>query len=162
MNNNYVKFRRGGSDLPDSLSDGYVSIDVENRKLYMDTNEARLLVDGSVFCVPVSFQEGKTIVTVAGVPEYSDGLTIKILFTDKGDDETDNNVTLSIVDDTLGVSLPFVPVVKSFNDGSAQNLMVSDIDINRPYELVYFDGRFLTLAGTGGGGGSQSITWNRI
>lgn len=144
MENIPVKFRRGDSRLPSIVTDGYLTLNAENGKLYSDFSQTRKAVSGYLFGVS-STPEDSTVKTVLvpGVPEYFNGLIVTVVF-EHVDRLSTETLKLSIGDPDLGTAYL-----------QASDLMVdpntpitgADIEENVPYSFTWRDGQFLLVSG---------------
>lgn len=149
MQNSPVKFRRGTREhLPESISDGYLSIDSKEGQLYADIVDGdtrkRLAINGYLFGVcDTEAEETSKVVDIPGVPEYFDGLMVTVIFTDI--DPTDSSpLYLSIVHgDTV---LPAAALMSN-TDTSISGV---EIEPGVPYMFVWRNGYFVLNSGNVG------------
>lgn len=141
MENPKVKFRRGGSDLPETVTDGYITLNAENGKMYADILENRKAISGYLFGVSSTPADtALKIVEIPGVPEYFDGLILTVVF-----EHLDKEMT-----DTLQLSVCYgdiaLPATNLMIDPTT-NIAAVDIEEGIPYSFAYQDGVFVLISG---------------
>lgn len=157
MDNSQVKFRRGyRRNLPDEISDGYMSLDTREGQMYADIVDGetrkRVAVNGYLFavCDTPTDQSTKTIY-LDGVPEYFNGLMVTVVFDDM-DNTSSAPLRLSISSGEN--TLPSIPLM------SNENTVITGVEIERrvPYMFAYKDGYFTLNSGNV----SSRPKWKRI
>lgn len=141
MENPNVKFRRGGSNLP-TVTDGYITLNSENGKMYADVESDRIAVAGYLFGIcdtPADIVD--KIVEIPGVPAYFDGLIVTVVF-EHIDKLSTENLKLSIC---YGDE-PALEEISLMVDPTTQIAGV-DIEENVPYTFTYKGGQFLLVSG---------------
>lgn len=141
MENPKVKFRRGGSNLPETVTDGYITLNAENGKMYADVQENRKAISGYLFGVSDTPSDTSVKTTeIAGVPEYFDGMIVTVVF-----NHLDKEIT-----DTLQLSIYYgeiaLPAVDLMIDPTT-NITASDIEEGIPYSFAYRNSVFVLISG---------------
>ena len=133
LDNSNVKFRRGTKDsLPDTVTDGYISLDINEGQMYADIKTEnntlkRVAVNGHLFGVSDTDEYTLTkYVEIPGVPSYFDGLTVTVVF-NYIDKQNVENLSLSVS------GLEYIPLMAD----ETTSLSGVDIEQGVPYTFVY-------------------------
>ncbi len=149
MDNSPVKFRRGTkSNLPEEITDGYISVDANEGQMYADIingdEQKRLAINGYLFAVcDTPEDEATKTIDIVGVPNYFNGLIVTVIFSEI-DNTSSDPIRLSITSE--GTVLPSVPVL------SNEDTVITGVEIERgvPYMFVYRNGNFTLNSGNVG------------
>lgn len=147
MENSPVRFRRGQRhNLPEQITDGYISIDTDHGQVYADIDDVdgqkRIALNNSMFGVVETEASSTTkTVDIQGVPYYFDGLSIIVIFNEI--DKTNYDPMYLSVHHG-GVSLPAVPLMSTEDT----TMSGADIEPGVPYMYVYRGGSFILNSGS--------------
>lgn len=141
MENPKVKFRRGGSNLPETLTDGCITLDMSRGNMYVDTASIRKAITGTLFGITDENSGNQKTVSIDGVSDYFDGMTITVVFRQL-DKENYGDLQIGISVTCGETALPYVGAM-----AGNSVLKVSDIEEGIPYTFVFYNGAFFINTG---------------
>ena len=146
MDNSKVKFRRGnGEYLPDTITDGYISINSDNGRMFLDVGNTgevganRIPINGHLVGIsdtPAS--ESNKIVDIPGVMSYYEGMVVTVTFEHLNrSDISGLNICIN------GSPMDTVPIMLD----ATRQIIADDLDENVPYTFVYHNTDFYLVHG---------------
>ena len=158
MNNSVVEFRRGTkADLPDEITDGFFSINVDDGKIYLDITDGaeskRISIGGNLYARLASQQDYtfRKSAVVPGIHEYYDGMTVTVVFDNAGAG-SDENVMVSFN------TLEYVPLYS----GSLDTVTCKEITAGVPYTITYREFEGMEDGFVVSSSGASRPKWKRL